>query len=82
MSESRERNERHDNKIEYIFDPSKVSGSFTSDEYDLAAGAVIKELSNRSGFDGVLDSIDDDIKEELIGELSKTIAFAIDQWDG
>lgn len=50
-------------------------------KYDLAAEAVVKELSGRKGLGDELDFIDDDIKEELIDQLSKTIANAIDHWE-
>lgn len=51
-------------------------------KYDLAAEAVVKELSGRKGLGDALDSIDNDIMEELVGEFSKTIALAVEQWDG
>ena len=38
-----------------------------------AAEAIIQYLSDRKGFDGFWDSIDDDIQEEIIDEIAEII---------
>lgn len=45
-----------------------------ADDYRAASAAILRALSNRSGF-GVIDAIDDDVFEDILDEMTDVLTL-------
>lgn len=47
--------------------------SFSQKQANAIANRILDDISGRSGFDHVMDSVDDDVKKEMVDDWSKII---------